>query len=208
MIDLTHLFTQPSVPDHIQTASLAINSINNAFLSMPPRSGKTSLAVSYAKSLTAAGKKVLYVTYSRILAETLCRGCGCDAVGLGAVPIEIGTGYDTIIADDVLRNALEANNEIVVTKAITWFDSILMSSACKPETRIILIGSRWHKNDFMGRCKKTGEWNFLLTPAIFRDKTGSECSYWPEQYPLEDLEKIRQSITADDFKWLYQQGAA
>lgn len=206
MIDLTNLFTPPTVPDHLQAAAEFMQARKNVIIAMPPRSGKTSMAVSYAQSLTAAGKKVLYITYNYELAKSARGTCGFDVAECLSRPPD--KGYDAILVDDILQARYEAHDAKHVKMAVTWFDAILMSSACKPETRTIIIGSRWHENDFMGSYIKPDRWHSLDIPAIWKTIDRAEHSYWPEQYPLEDLDKIRKTITADDFKWLYQQGAA
>lgn len=207
MIDLTHLFTAPLVPDHIQAAAKLIQSGKNVILAMPPRSGKTSLMVAYAKSEKYQGKKVLYITYGSQIADRMGGYCGCNAVGLGALSSQIGKGYDLVLVDDILKGHQEAHDEKHVKMAVTWFDSIIMSSACKPETQTIIIGSRWHKNDFIGN-NEAGLFLNHAIPAISRDQVGSESSYWPEEYPLERLNEIRKTISGEDFKWIYQQGMA
>jgi hypothetical protein len=221
MTDLTHLFTK-TTPAHLQKAADFIQGTNNLIpggnnliLSMPPRSGKTSLVVAYAKSLIDQGKKALYITYSKDLGKMVCNGCECEVIGLDDLSRLGGKDYDAILVDDILKGRQEAHNENHVKMAVTWFDSVFMSSARKPETKTIIIGSRWQEHDFMGYYRSVALsseyapfWGVFEVPAIGRGMTGSECSYWPKQYPLEDLDEIRKSISSNDFKWLYQQGGA
>lgn len=64
-----------------------------------------------------------------------------------------GFGADIIIIDDLIKNAEEANNAMVLEKHWDWFTNTMLS---RLETggKIIIIMTRWHSNDLAGKALK------------------------------------------------------
>lgn len=64
-----------------------------------------------------------------------------------------GFGADIIMIDDLIKNAEEANNALVLEKHWDWFVNTMLS---RLETggKIIIIMTRWHSNDLAGRALK------------------------------------------------------
>ncbi|EGO2664151.1 phage terminase large subunit [Enterococcus faecalis] len=64
-----------------------------------------------------------------------------------------GFGADIIIIDDLIKNAEEANNVMVLEKHWDWFINTMLS---RLETggKIIIIMTRWHSNDLAGKALK------------------------------------------------------
>lgn len=64
-----------------------------------------------------------------------------------------GFGADIIIIDDLIKNAEEANNAMVLEKHWEWFTNTMLS---RLETggKIIIIMTRWHSNDLAGKAIK------------------------------------------------------
>lgn len=62
-----------------------------------------------------------------------------------------GFGADIIIIDDLIKNAEEANNAMVLEKHWEWFINTMLS---RLETggKIIIIMTRWHSNDLAGKA--------------------------------------------------------
>lgn len=62
-----------------------------------------------------------------------------------------GFGADIIIIDDLIKNAEEANNAMVLEKHWDWFINTMLS---RLETggKIIIIMTRWHSDDLAGRA--------------------------------------------------------
>lgn len=62
-----------------------------------------------------------------------------------------GFGADIIMIDDLIKNAEEANNAMVLEKHWDWFVNTMLS---RLETggKIIIIMTRWHSNDLAGRA--------------------------------------------------------
>ncbi|RDW17035.1 terminase [Oceanobacillus arenosus] len=62
-----------------------------------------------------------------------------------------GFGADYIIIDDLIKNALEANNANVLTGHWEWFTNTMLSRL-ESGGKIILIMTRWHSNDLAGKA--------------------------------------------------------
>jgi predicted phage terminase large subunit-like protein len=137
-------------------------------------------------------------------------GGGMYTAGVGG-PIT-GKGGDLIIVDDPIKNAEEANSKTMREKLWDWYKSTLYTRL-EPNGILIVIATRWHEDDLIGRLIKTekNDWEILNLPAIaeededygiFKRKKGE--ALWPERYPVEELLKIKASI--GDYWWnaLYQ----
>lgn len=79
---------------------------------------------------------------------------GQHASYLATSPTGTATGFgaNLIIIDDLIKSALEANNELVLDKHWQWFTDTMLSrqeSGCK----IIIIMTRWHTKDLAGRAE-------------------------------------------------------
>lgn len=87
-----------------------------------------------------------------------------------------------------------------------------------PDSRIILVNTRWHVRDLSGflldkaaRNSRVDQWEVISIPAIL-DKASSEYlmlpegeSYWPEYITMEDLIRTREGSTRSDWAALYLQ---
>jgi predicted phage terminase large subunit-like protein len=73
-----------------------------------------------------------------------------------------------------------------------------------PGGAVIIIATRWHDDDLIGWCErehKHENWEVLNLPAINDDGE----ALWPEQYPIEALMRIKQTVGSRDWEALYQQ---
>lgn len=62
-----------------------------------------------------------------------------------------GFGADIIIVDDLIKNAEEANNALVLEKHWEWFTNTMLSRL-ESGGKIIIIMTRWHSNDLAGKA--------------------------------------------------------
>lgn len=63
-----------------------------------------------------------------------------------------GFGADIIIIDDVIKNAEDANNAMVLEKHWDWFRNTMLSRL-QGKRKVILIMTRWATNDLCGMAK-------------------------------------------------------
>lgn len=137
-------------------------------------------------------------------------GGGYTAVGVGG-PIT-GRGADLLIIDDPVKNREEAESLTIRDKVWNWYTSTAYTRLEK-DASVILIMTRWHKDDLAGRllekAKEDGEqWDVIEFPAIAtRDehyrKRGE--ALWPEKYDFDALTTIKNTIGIYDWQSLYQQ---
>jgi len=117
---------------------------------------------------------------------------GYLSVGVGGSPT--GHGADLILIDDPIRSAADADSETVREGVWEWYQGTLRTRL-QPGGAIILTATRWHEDDLTGRLLSEMEhggeqWTHIHMPAL--DDEGS--ALWPEYWPVEALEKIRQSV--------------
>ena len=137
-------------------------------------------------------------------------GGGYTAVGVGGAIT--GRGANVLIIDDPIKNREEAESQVVRDKVWSWYTSTAYTRLEK-DGAIILMLTRWHKDDLSGRLLKAQEsggdkWEVIKFPAIaiqdekFR-KQGE--ALWPEKYDLQALEQIKTTIGSYDWNALYMQ---
>ncbi len=136
-------------------------------------------------------------------------GGGYTSVGVGGALT--GRGANWIIVDDPIKNREEADSMTYRDKVWSWFTSTLWTRR-EPGAKVIVILTRWHKDDLAGRLLENAEFASKIKeikfPAIaindekFRKKGDA---LWPERYSLEELESTKKAIGPYDFSSLYQQ---
>ena len=122
------------------------------------------------------------------------------AVGAGGALT--GRGAHLLLIDDPVKNREEADSETVRRRLKDWYKSTAYTRLM-PGARIVVIQTRWHEDDLAGwlLSESTHEqWDVLSLKAIDANR-----ALWPEQYPIEDLERIRASIGPREWSALYQQ---
>ena len=142
---------------------------------------------------------------------------GYTAVGVGGAIT--GRGFKIGIIDDPFKNKEEAESDLIRQKVWDWWTSTFYTRQ-RGNTAIIIIMTRWHTDDLVGRLidqqeekEKSGEtnydkWKVIRFPAIAEEdekfrKQGE--ALWPERFPLYKLETTKNSIGIMDFEALYQQ---
>lgn len=151
-------------------------------------------------------------------------GGGCWAAGVGGSIT--GKGFHLGIIDDPIKNAEEANSEIIRDKHKEWYSSTFYTRA-EPDAAIIIIQTRWHEDDLTGwlieeeKGDEPENWHVVCLPALFdeeiskafpntctveRDfRTASGDALCKERYPEPKLNKIRARVGDYYFDALYQQ---
>lgn len=120
-----------------------------------------------------------------------------------------GKGADLMIIDDPIKNDEEADSMQHRNKIANWYASTVRSRMM-PGGRILIIMTRWHEDDLVGRIldpdgpakNAIKKWKILHLPAIFNEGSKTEeRALWPAWYPLSELHAIKEDMT--DKRWWY-----
>ena len=125
-----------------------------------------------------------------------------------------GKGAHIAIIDDPFKNREDANSRLQRDKVWAWYQSTIRTRLA-PGGGIIIIQTRWHEDDLVGRIVKemengTGEtFESIVLPAIAEknDILGRKIGepLWEERYGIDELENIKKAIGSREFSALYQQ---
>lgn len=122
----------------------------------------------------------------------VCKGRGGPLTGRPA---------DLVILDDPIKNAQEAQSQIILDNLWEWYQTVVYSRL-GPRAPVIVVGTRWCAQDLHGRVEaeeKVGgdKFEHLHFHAIAKDRDilGRRPgeALWPERVPLKRLERIRQT---------------
>ena len=144
---------------------------------------------------------------------------GVTAAGVGGAIT--GKGARIAIIDDPVKNSEEANSEVIREKIWEWYQSTLYTRLT-PDGRIIVVMTRWHEDDLVGRLLKkerediangshVGElWTVINFPAIAEDDDllgrHKGEALWPEfGFTTDRMEQIKNDVGPYVFNALYQQ---
>jgi predicted phage terminase large subunit-like protein len=118
-----------------------------------------------------------------------------------------------LLIDDPLKDREEANSETVRKALHEWFASVAYTRLM-PGGAIIIIQTRWHEDDLAGwllREHASENWEILNLPAIAEQDEGFRKegeALWPEKFPIQALNRIREAIGDAAWASLYQQRPA
>jgi predicted phage terminase large subunit-like protein len=128
--------------------------------------------------------------------------CGGTYIATGVGGPITGRGGDVLLLDDYVKNRMEADSETYRESAWRWFTSTFYTRL-QPGGAIIILATRWHEDDIIGRCleQEHEHWHLIELPAI--NEAG--VALWPEWFPLETLEQIKSTIGPRDWQALYMQ---
>lgn len=77
-----------------------------------------------------------------------------------------GLGADIVIIDDLIKNAEEAYNELVLEKHWNWFTNTILSRLEGNDWLVIIVMTRWSENDLAGRLLQS-EYKDLVKQISF-----------------------------------------
>lgn len=123
------------------------------------------------------------------------------AMGIGGSAT--GRGANLLLIDDPVKDREEAESELQREKVKDWYRSVAYTRLM-PNGAIVIIQTRWHTDDLAGWLleeHKHENWEVISLPAI--DEKG--VALWPESYPIDRLEAIRETVGPRDWQALYQQ---
>ena len=115
-----------------------------------------------------------------------------------------GRGFDFAVADDTIRDAVEASSSLIKQALLDWWRSVFLTRQA-PGARIVVTATRWALDDLTGTIIEEtingGEqWMHLHFRAI--DEHGAPL--WPERFPLDEVLRIKQAVGPSVWRCLYQ----
>ena len=174
--------------------------------STPPQEGKTTWIVHYIawQLIRNPWLKVVYATYSQARANAVSRqirglvrqwtplaagssnvqrwetkeGGGLLAAGRGSAM----TGFrsDFTVIDDPIKDMQEAQSELIRETTVDWFSSVVLTRMSNL-SQIVVICTRWHKDDLIAHVVKSLSATYTNIPAQAShddDVLGREIGEW------------------------------
>ena len=143
---------------------------------------------------------------------------GGSYMAVGAGGAITGTGLKIGIVDDIFKNREEAESKTIRDSRWDWYRSTFYTRQ-EGATAIIVLNTRWHTDDLVGRLlreQKKNElegaehydkWKLINFPAIAMEdddfrKKGDPL--WPDKFSLDKLEVIKNTLGPYEFSALYQ----
>jgi predicted phage terminase large subunit-like protein len=192
---------------------------------------------SYAQALSmkaskACRRRVVSPIYQKLFPNTIIRkdegaanewattaGGGYKAVGIDSQ--FTGSGADVLIIDDPHKDRGEAESKKMRDNVWDWYVSTAMTRL-SPDAIVIIIQTRWHKDDLSGRLldaeyqddlvKNEGaaeQFQLVNFPALALDDANDPLgrkegdALWPERWTEAKLKAKRASIPGYDWQALY-----
>eukprot|EP00752_Nemacystus_decipiens_P019183 g17239.t1 len=128
-----------------------------------------------------------------------------------------GKGADGLFLDDPIKNSEEADSQLTREGLWDWFNRTVSTRLMTDKAFIILVQTRWHEDDLVGRLTDPNNPNYLKAearnwrvvdlPAFAEDddplgrKPGA--ALWPERFSVNYLKSI-QRRDPDGFSALFQ----
>ena len=116
-----------------------------------------------------------------------------------------GRGADLLIIDDP-HTEQDSYSDNAMDRAYEWYSSG-PRQRLQPGGTIVVVMTRWAEDDLTGRLikaqkePKADKWKVIEFPAIL--ETGTPV--WPEYWNLEELEKVKASISPHNWNAQYMQ---
>jgi predicted phage terminase large subunit-like protein len=126
-----------------------------------------------------------------------------------------GLGADLLVIDDAVKDAAGAESETIRESTWAWYSTVARTRLMPRAVRVV-IGTRWHEDDLLGRILDSpgaSEWTTLILPALAEpgDPLGREPgeALWPAWYPADKLPSVASGeLSTRQFVALYQQRPA
>lgn len=155
-------------------------------------------------------------------------GGGLKAVGLrGTIT---GRGFNVLVVDDYIKEPKEAQSAAYLEGLYTWYQTVARTRL-EPGAVIIILATRWVKNDLHGKLMKLQEMtgrNFfevVALPALAHDPAVVDGlplnkrplgypdplgrapgeALFPERYTREDMENMRMELQGRWWEAMFQQ---
>lgn len=105
----------------------------------------------------------------------------------------LGSRVDRLIIDDLLdyENTISPSQR---DDLANWFKATVETRLTR-KSRVLCIGTAWHRDDIMHRWAKSPEWHAVRYGVI--DSEGNPT--WPARWPLDRIERVRGILGPVEF---------
>lgn len=128
-----------------------------------------------------------------------------------------GRGGHLLLIDDPLKDRKEADSGLIRDQMWTWWNQVFLSRAMIDDVRVLLIQTRWHEDDLIGRLTdphnpsynyaEAARWEVINLPALANqdDPLGRKPGepLWPRRFSTSFLANTRDQDNRG-FSALYQ----
>lgn len=130
-----------------------------------------------------------------------------------------GRGGDLLVIDDPIKDRMEADSPTIRDTLWLWFTQVIASRLMDETGRILLIQTRWHQDDLIGRLtdphnsyydpEEAADWRIIDLPALANEdgkdplRRDAGDPLWPGRFGRQYLESLRRR-DARGFSALYQ----
>ena len=151
-------------------------------------------------------------------ADRLATEEGGMAAFVGRKGSTTGRGADFLIIDDPLKDSNEAQSPTIRDECWSWFNNTASTRLMTDTGVIIIIMTRWHEDDIVGRltdpanahynAAEAAEWKIINIPALAEEndvlgrKPGE--ALWPSKFGVKYLQSMKRRL-GKAFSSLYQQ---
>ena len=132
-----------------------------------------------------------------------------------------GRGANILLIDDLIKDAEEADSAAAREKAWEWFTSVAMTRLMDDSAGVVIVMTRWHEDDVVGRLTdpsnknydkiEAKKWKIINLPffAEENDPMGRPIGglLWPERFSKDFGDQMRR-MNPRKFGALYQQHPA
>ena len=125
----------------------------------------------------------------------------------------VGRGGHVSIVDDYVKDRIEADTERFRDSIWNWYLSALYNRQMG-KGAIVIIATRWHEDDLIGRCLQQDHEDWKLVKLIAStDANGEPCdpnlddakALWPESaYDIEEMRLRHATLTNREWEAQYQ----
>jgi len=202
-------------------------------LTVPPRHGKSEtilhgIALALLRDPTIP---ILYATHTATFAAKQSRRARKLATAVGVGPAEganradqweteaggglvargtggevTGRGFRLILVDDPIKSRAVAESSIQREAIWDWLRDDIFTR-CEPGGSIIIVHTRWHPDDPIGRISADG-WDVLTLRALAEagdtDGRNEGEALWPARWPVEALARRRALVGEYGWASLFQ----
>lgn len=134
------------------------------------------------------------------------------AVSVGAAVF--GYGAHIAVIDDYCGSIADALSQAERDATHRWYHGTIRNRLESEESAIVIVATRYHKNDLVGRLLKEqaeggDQWRVLSLPALCvnaGDAMGRKPgeALWPERWSTQHLENERKALGISGYPWMFE----